>query len=144
MEEGKEMRLNASRVRLVIALLGLGMIAVPGAASGADDPPGDGATPGAPSVQAPDSVSDDDTTISPAEPDYTLIGHGIAVLVGVDGEVRHGVSADGVQDSAGVLGDHLDVTIEHHPVARLRRVPIADGVPPVVGLRVLLDGDDVR
>ena len=73
MEEGKEMLLNASRVRLVIALLGLGMIAVPGAVSGADDPPGDAATAAVPSAQAPDSVSDDDTTISPAEPDYTLI-----------------------------------------------------------------------
>jgi hypothetical protein len=44
MEEGKKMRLKVSRVRLVIALLGLGMIAVPGAVCGADDPPGDAAT----------------------------------------------------------------------------------------------------
>jgi hypothetical protein len=57
------MLLNASRVRLVIALLGLGMIAVPGAVSGADDPPGDAATAAVASAQAPDPVSDDDTTI---------------------------------------------------------------------------------
>ena len=65
----------ASRVRLVIALLGLGMIAVPGAVSAAHGPPGDAATEAVASAQAPNSDNDDDTAINAFIQDGLFIGH---------------------------------------------------------------------
>jgi hypothetical protein len=46
------------------------------------------------------------------EPGHPLRGERTTVLVGVDGEVRQGIAADGVQCPVGILGDHLDVAVE--------------------------------
>src|SRR6516225_8748964 len=69
---------------------------------------------------------------------------GIAVLVRVDGEVRHRVTADRVQDPACVLGHHLHVAGEQDPVPRLRRIPVSERVPALMGLGVLEDGHDTQ
>jgi hypothetical protein len=63
-------------------------------------------------------------------------------LVRVDGEVRQGVTADGVQDSVGIARDDLDVPVEQHPVTRQRLVAVAEWMPAVMGHRVLEDRGD--
>jgi hypothetical protein len=64
--------------------------------------------------------------------------------VGVDRVVRQRVTAHGAQDPPAVLGDHFDVTVEQHPVARERPVAVPELMPAVVGLRVLLDRNDAQ
>jgi hypothetical protein len=73
-----------------------------------------------------------------------LGGQRIGVLMGVDGVVGPRITANRVQRSAGVAGHHLDMAVEQHPVARLGCVAIAQRVPAVVCLRVLLDRDDAQ
>jgi hypothetical protein len=46
-----------------------------------------------------------------------LSGQRVVVGAGVDGEIRQRVATDGVQDTALVLRDDLDVPVEHHPIA---------------------------
>jgi hypothetical protein len=71
-----------------------------------------------------------------------LSGQRIVVGAGVDGEIRQRVATDGVQDTALVFRDDLDVPVEHHPIAGSRQVAVAQRVPAVMRLRVLADGDD--
>ena len=49
-----------------------------------------------------------------------------------------------MQGPAGVLCHDLDMTVEHHPVARLWLVAGAERVPAVMGPRVLDDRDHAR
>jgi len=62
----------------------------------------------------------------------------IAELMGVDGEVGLRVTADGVQDSVGILGDDLHVAVEQHPVAWLWPVGVAQRMPALVCLGIHL------
>ncbi len=54
------------------------------------------------------------------------------------------VAADRLQRTARIPGYHLDVPVEQHPVARLGPVAIAQRVPAVMCLRVLLDREHVQ
>ena len=78
------------------------------------------------------------------ESEHALGGERGRELVRVDREVRQRVPADGVQGSAGIPGDHLDVPVEQHPVAGLRPVAVAERVPAVMRLRVLQHRYHVR
>ncbi len=80
--------------------------------------PGEG-WPCAPAAWAP-SGSDPLLT----NPDDARGGQRSRVFVRVDGEVGQRVPAHGVQDTTGVLGDHLDVPAEEHPVPRERPVSV--------------------
>ncbi len=73
------------------------------------------------------------------ESDDPLGAEGIGILVGIDGEIRQRIAADRGQDSAGVLGDHLDVAVKQHPVAGHRLVTVAQRMPAMIRLRVLED-----
>ena len=78
------------------------------------------------------------------EPEHALGGERSRELVRVDREVRQRVRADGIQGGAGIPGDHLDVPVEQHPVARLRPVAVTERVPAVMRLRVLRHRHHVR
>ena len=78
------------------------------------------------------------------ESEHALAGERGRELVRVDREVRQRVAADGVQGGAGIPGDHLDVPVEQHPVARLRLVTVAERVPAMMRLRVLQHRHHVR
>lgn len=47
-----------------------------------------------------------------------------------------------MQDAPGIVGDYLDVAIEQNPVAGRWLVTIAERVPALMRLRILLDGDN--
>jgi hypothetical protein len=64
--------------------------------------------------------------------------------VGVDREIWQGIPADGVQNSAGILRDHLHVAIEQHPVAGQWFVAVAQRVPAVMRLRILENRGDAK
>ena len=78
------------------------------------------------------------------ESGHALRGQRAGERVRVDREVRQRVPADRAQRPGRVAGDHLDVAVEQHPVARLRLVAVAQRVPALVGLGVLHDRDDLR
>ena len=73
------------------------------------------------------------------EPDDTLGTQRVTIFMGVDRKVRQGIASDGVQDSAGIFRDNLDVVIKQHPVAGLRPVAVAQRVPAMMGLCILED-----
>jgi len=61
----------------------------------------------------------------------------ITILVGVDRKVREGITSDGVQDSAGIFGDHLDMPVKKHPITGQRFIAVAQGVPAMMCLCIL-------
>ena len=78
------------------------------------------------------------------EASHALRGQRAGEGVRVDGQVRRGIPADRAERSGRVAGDHFDVAVEHHPVAGLRVVAVAQRVPAVMSLGVLHDRDDLR
>ena len=76
------------------------------------------------------------------EAGHTLALQRARVLVRIDRQVRQRVSTDRVQHPAVVLGDHLDVPVEQHPVARHGCVSIPERAPATGALGVLQDGHD--
>ena len=75
---------------------------------------------------------------------HALRGQRTGERVRVDREIRRGIAADRAQGPGRVAGDHLDVAVEQDPVAGLGLVTVAKGMPAVMCLRVLHDGDDLR
>jgi len=73
------------------------------------------------------------------EPDDTLGTQRVTIFMGVDRKVRQGIASDGVQDSAGIFRDNLDVVIKQHPVAGQRLVAVTQRVPAMMGLCILED-----
>ncbi len=78
------------------------------------------------------------------ESGYALCAQRITELVSVNSEVGQRVTADGVEDSVGILRDHLDVAVKQYPVAWLRPVGVAQWVPALMCLRILEDRDDAE
>jgi hypothetical protein len=68
----------------------------------------------------------------------------ITILVSVDREIWQGIAAHGLQNSVGILRDHLDVAIEQDPVSGQGIVTIAQCVPAMMRLRILPDRDNAE
>ena len=78
------------------------------------------------------------------ETGHALSGERPGEAMRIDRKVGARVPADRVKDAGGIPGDHLDMAVEQHPVARLGLVAVAERMPAMVRLRVLQDRDDPR